>query len=142
MAHRQQVREVMTADPVTIPPDTSLAEAAKLMRDRNIGDVFVGDRDHLTGLVTDRDIVVRGIAEGTDPGRKKVGDVCSSEDLVTVSPEDDLDRPIQLMREHALRRIAVVDHGSPVGVVSIGDLAKAVDPGSALADISAARPNR
>lgn len=92
------------------------------------------------GLITDRDIVVRAIAEGRDPGSTAVRDVCSS-DVVTVTQEQDLDEAIRLMREHDVRRVPVVQDGRPVGILSLGDVAVEREPDSALADISAAPPN-
>jgi CBS domain-containing protein len=136
----QKIREVMTAIPVTLERNQSLVDGARMMRDGAIGDVLVTDNGRLTGVLTDRDIVVRCVAEARDPGNTTVGDCCSS-DPVTVTPEDDVDKAVQLMRERAVRRIPVVEGRQAVGVVSIGDLALAHDEGSALADISAAPPN-
>ncbi|GAA2392631.1 CBS domain-containing protein [Streptomyces glaucosporus] len=136
----QKIREIMTADPATASPQTTLAEVARLMRDRDIGDVLVVDGDELRGMVTDRDLVVRALAENSG-GDIPVREVCS-ETLVTTAPDDDVSHAVRLMREHSVRRLPVVDHGHPVGVVSIGDLAVERDPGSALADISADDPNR
>lgn len=138
----QQVRDVMTRDPVAVSPQTPLIEVARRMRDENIGDVLVIEEDHLRGVVTDRDLVVRALAEGADISSKPVREVCSAE-MVTVSPDDDVDRAIQLMRERAIRRLPVVEEEDrPVGVVSLGDLAVERDPRSALGDISAADPNQ
>ncbi|HZG05991.1 MAG TPA: CBS domain-containing protein [Streptomyces sp.] len=136
----RKVREVMTADPVTTSPQTTLNEVARLMRDRDIGDVLIVEGDELRGMVTDRDLVVRGMAENSG-GDTAVREVCS-DTLVTASPDDEITRAAQLMREHAVRRLPVVDHGHPVGVLSIGDLAVERDPDSVLADISAGAPNR
>ncbi|MCH5671309.1 CBS domain-containing protein [Streptomyces gilvus] len=136
----QHVSDIMTADPVTVEPQTSVTAVARLMRDQDLGAVLVTDGDRLRGLVTDRDLVVRALAEGGDPEQTTVAGACS-DDLVTVAPDDDLDRAIRLMREHAVRRVPVVDHGRPVGIVSLGDAAMERDPGSALGDISAAKPN-
>jgi CBS domain-containing protein len=136
----QYVRDIMTGDPVTVEPLTSVTAVARLMRDRDLGAVLVTEGDRLRGLVTDRDLVVRSLAEGGDPEENTVSGACS-DDLVTVAPDDDLDRAIGLMREHAVRRIPVVDHGRPVGILSLGDLAMERDPESALGDISVARPN-
>jgi CBS domain-containing protein len=113
-----------------------------MMRDAAIGDVLVTDNGHLVGVLTDRDLVVRCVAEARDPGMTTAGECCSS-DLVTISPEDEVDKAIQLMRERAVRRLPVVEHGQAVGVVSIGDLAIEQDErlALALADISAAPPN-
>ena len=136
----QHVSDIMTADPVTVEPQTSVTAVARLMRDRDLGAVLVTDGDRLRGLVTDRDLVVRALAEGGDLEQTTVAGACS-DDLVTVAPDDDLDRAIRLMREHAVRRVPVVDHGRPVGIVSLGDAAMERDPESALGDISAAKPD-
>lgn len=137
----QHVRDIMTSAPVTVEPQASVAAVARIMRDRDIGDVLVTEGDHLRGLVTDRDLVVRLISEGVDPEQTTVIGACS-EDLVTVRPDEDLDHVVQLMREHSVRRIPVVDEEEhPVGIVSLADLAMERDPRSALGDISAARPN-
>ncbi|MFD8232512.1 CBS domain-containing protein [Streptomyces sp. NPDC059696] len=136
----QHVRDIMTGDPVTVEPQTSVAEVARIMRDEDLGAVLVTDGDHLRGLVTDRDLVVRSVSRGGDPERISVAGACSDE-LVTVGPDEDLTQAVRLMREHSVRRIPVVDHGRPVGIVSLGDMAMERDPESALGDISAARPN-
>ncbi|MFH9174745.1 CBS domain-containing protein [Streptomyces albogriseolus] len=134
------VRDIMTAAPVTVGPHTSVAQAARLMRDHGLGAVLVADDGRLRGLVTDRDLVVRSVAEGVDPEETTVVRACS-EDLVTVRPDDELDLAVRLMREHAVRRVPVVDGEQPVGVLSLGDVALERDPDSALADIGVARPN-
>ncbi|MFC3572562.1 CBS domain-containing protein [Streptomyces yaanensis] len=136
----QHVRDIMTAEPVTVEPQASVESVAQVMRDQNIGAVLVTEGDELRGLVSDRDLVVRALAEGADPEETTVARACS-DDLITISPDEDLDRAVQLMREHHVRRIPVVEGGHPVGIVSLGDLAIERDPGSALGDISAARPN-
>ncbi|WP_266393549.1 CBS domain-containing protein [Streptomyces canus] len=136
----QHVSDIMTSAPATVEPQTSVTAVARIMRDQDLGAVLVTDGDELRGLVTDRDLVVRSLAEGGDPERTTVAGACS-DDLVTVTPEDDLDHAIELMREHAVRRVPVIDHGHPVGIVSLGDAAMERDPGSALGDISVARPN-
>jgi CBS domain-containing protein len=110
------------------------------MRSKDVGDVLVVDEGHLRGVVTDRDLVVRVMAEGGTIGDRTVANVCS-EDLITVAPEDDVDQVIALMRERAVRRVPVVEGDHAVGIVSLGDLAIDRDPGSALGGISAARPN-
>jgi CBS domain-containing protein len=91
-------------------------------------------------MVTDRDIVIRALAEGRDPQDLSVGDVCSP-DPVTVRPGDDVAVAIQLMCERAVRRVPVIEDGYPVGLVSIGDLAVGPEECPALADICAAVPN-
>jgi CBS domain-containing protein len=136
----QHVRDIMTGSPVTVEPQTSVTAVARLMRDQNIGAVLVTEDDRLRGLVSDRDLVVRALAEGGDPEQTTVAKACS-EDLVTVGPDEDLDHAVELMREHSIRRIPVVDDGHPVGIVSLGDMAMERDPESALGDISAAKSN-
>ncbi len=137
----ERIRDVMTTNPQTLPESTIVREAAETMRANDIGDVIVNDDNgQLTGILTDRDIIVRVVAEGRDPRTTRIGDIASRE-LTAVSPDDPLDRAVQLMRERAIRRLPVVEQGKPVGIVSIGDLALYRDPDSALADISAAPPN-
>lgn len=136
----QAIREVMTPQPVALSATAPVIEAARQMRQLDIGDVIVEERGNLCGVVTDRDIVVRVLAEDRDPNATKLGDVCSR-NLVTVRPDDTVDRAVQMMREHALRRLPVSEGGRLVGIVSIGDLAIEHDERSALADISSAAPN-
>ncbi|MFE0809163.1 CBS domain-containing protein [Streptomyces sp. NPDC058848] len=136
----QYVRDIMTGHPVTVEPQTSVTAVARLMRDRDLGAVLVTDGDELRGLVTDRDLVIRSVADGGDPEQTTVAGACS-DDLVTVRSDEELDHAVEVMREHAVRRVPVVDDGRPVGIVSLGDLAMERDPESALGDISVARPN-
>ncbi len=110
------------------------------MREAGIGDVLIMDAGQLKGPVTDRDIVMRVVADGRDPGSTPVGEACS-QDLVTVTPDDDGDTAVHRMRERSVRRVPVMDNGRPVGVLSIGDMAIERDERSALADISAEAPN-
>jgi len=137
----QSIRDVMTAHPIALPATSSVVEAARAMRDSNIGDVIVVDNNQICGIVTDRDITVRGVAEGRDVSRLKLEDICSRV-LTTLSPMDSVDDAVRLMREKAIRRLPVVDGGKAVGVVSLGDLAMTQDPHSALGNISAAPSNR
>ena len=137
----QQVKELMTERPVTLGTDASLAEAAKLMRDRGIGDVIVVEGESAAGIVTDRDIVIRGIAEGADPNTTRLGQVVSGE-MTSVSPDDPVERAIAVMREKAIRRVPVLEGGKPIGVLSLGDLAIERDERSVLADISEEPPDR
>ena len=134
------IQDVMTPDPITMPATTKLADAAARMRDANIGDVMVMRDGDVCGIVTDRDIVVRAVADGKDPNSTRLDDVCS-EELTAVSPQDSVDDAVLLMCNRALRRLPVLDEGRPVGIVSLGDLAIERDPTSALATISAANPN-
>ncbi|AWW36829.1 CBS domain-containing protein [Streptomyces cadmiisoli] len=134
------VREVMTPGVVAVRPDASVAEAARLMRAQDVGDVVVADGEQVVGVLTDRDIAVRAVAEGLDPSGVSARSVCTP-DPVVVSPQDPVSTAVALMREKAVRRLPVVEDGLPVGVVSLGDLALAQDPDSALADISRAAPD-
>ncbi|MCG7203305.1 MULTISPECIES: CBS domain-containing protein [Streptomyces] len=136
----QHVRDIMTSDLVTVEPQASVAAVARVMRDEDVGAVLVTEEGHLRCLVSDRDLVVRAFAEGADPDRTTVMQA-ASDDLVTVTPDDSLDQAVRLMREHAVRRLPVVDGDRPVGILALGDLAMERDERSALGDISAARPN-
>ncbi|NKY98761.1 CBS domain-containing protein [Nocardiopsis alborubida] len=135
------IDQVMSSPVRTVSPDTSLREAAEIMRDADVGDVVVTRDKRIMGILTDRDIVVRCVAEGADPGRHSVSDVCSSE-VATVPPQSGIADAVHVMRTSAVRRLPVVDGDRVVGVVSMGDLARAVDEDSALADVSSADPNR
>jgi CBS domain-containing protein len=137
----QQVREIMTSAPVSVEPGTSVVEVARRMRDEDIGAVLVTEGERVRGLVTDRDLVVRVLSEGGDPDQHSVKEACSA-DLVSVSPDDEVNRAVQVMREHSVRRVPVVENGKAVGIVSLGDLAIERDPESALGDISSAKGNR
>jgi signal-transduction protein with cAMP-binding, CBS, and nucleotidyltransferase domain len=137
-----KIKDVMTKSPRTLSADASLTEAARIMRDDAIGGVIVTKDDgSACGFLTDRDIVVRALAEHRDPDSTRLSEICSS-DMVELQPEQTIDEAVRLMAEHAIRRIPVVDGGRPVGLVSLGDLAQARDPDSALGAISSAPPNR
>jgi CBS domain-containing protein len=136
----QTVREVMTDRVVTVPSTASLMDASRAMADNDIGDVIVVDDGNVSGIVTDRDIVVRAIAKGSEPKTTRVSDVLSGQ-VQTLGPEASIGDAVRLMTEGAIRRIPVVEGGRPIGIVSIGDLAVERDADSALADISAANPN-
>lgn len=133
------VAEVMTRNPATIETDQSVQQAAALMRDNDTGAIIVLSGGTVTGIVTDRDIAVRCVAEGGDVGAP-VSSCCSME-ISTVAPDTSLEQAVQLMRSNAIRRLPVVEGDSAVGIVSIGDLAIERDGDSALADISAAAGN-
>jgi CBS domain-containing protein len=136
----QKVRDVMTPAPVTLPRTATVTQAAIAMRDEGIGVVLVLRDAGLYGLVTDRDIVVRTLAEGGDPLKTTLGDICS-ENLATVSADDDASVAVEVMRLRAIRRIPVLEEDRAIGIVSIGDLAQERDQDSVLADISARPPN-
>ncbi|MBW8805821.1 MAG: CBS domain-containing protein [Catenulisporales bacterium] len=136
----RKIREVMTGSPVRVRPDTTVGDAAKLMREQGIGTVLVADGDRLVGVVTDRDLVVRVLAEEHGADAKVVG--AYSSEPVCVSPEDDVVVALDLMRTKAIRRLPVVeDDGRPIGIVSLGDLALVADTGRVLNEISTAEPD-
>jgi CBS domain-containing protein len=137
----QYLRDIMTQKPLTLQMSDTITAAARTMRDGNIGDVVVLEDGQVRGILTDRDIVVRALAEGMDPARTTVGEVCSRE-LTTLSPTDSIAQAVSIMRDKAIRRLPVVEGGRPVGIVSLGDLAVEREPESALGGISAAPPNR
>jgi len=134
------LQDLMTRELVTCPSSTPVQTAARLMRDQDIGDVLVERDGQLVGILTDRDIVVRGLADRPDLGELCVGDICTA-DLQTVEPDADVGDVIKMMEEHALRRVPVVEGRRPVGIVTLGDLAMHRDQQSALGQISAAPPN-
>jgi CBS domain-containing protein len=136
----RKVRDVMTPKPVGVYFDQSIGETARIMRDSQVGAVFVVAEGSLCGVVTDRDLVVRGLAEGMPPDFP-VGPLCSS-DVVGVGADEDLGTAERLMRERAVRRLPVIGADQQViGVLSIGDLAVSEDGGSPLADVSRAQPS-
>jgi CBS domain-containing protein len=135
------VRDVMTHNPVVLPATATVIEAARAMRDNDIGDVIVGDDSgNVIGILTDRDIVVRPVADGSDPTSVTVRDICSI-DLDTLSPDDTVGDAVRIMQANAIRRLPVLEDGKAVGVVSLGDLAVEGPGEAALDDISAATPN-
>jgi CBS domain-containing protein len=134
------VEEIMTRDPRTVNADDPVTDAARIMRDDDIGDVIVLQNGEVGGIVTDRDIVVRGVAEGRDVESTPVGDVCTS-GIEAIEPSASVDDALRKMRESDVRRLPVVDGDRPVGIISLGDLAVEREPDSTLADISAASPD-
>jgi CBS domain-containing protein len=137
-APRGTVGDIMTPAPVGVYYSQTIGETARIMRDAQVGAVLVVNDGALSGVVTDRDLVVRGLAEGEGPD-SPVGPMCSG-DLVGVAADADVAQAEQLMREHAVRRLPVVTDGQVVGIVSMGDLAVSADAESPLADVTRARP--
>jgi CBS domain-containing protein len=134
------VRDAMTEDPRCVDASATVTEVAGEMREGDVGAILVTEADTLSGIVTDRDIVVRAVAEGRDPDETRAGDVCTS-DPQTLSPDDELGDAVRRVKEANIRRLPVVEGGKPVGILSLGDLAEQLDPDSVLADISAAPAN-
>ena len=123
----RKMRDIMSPAPVCMAPGESVSAAAQAMRQHGIGTVLVLADGRLSGLVTDRDITVRVLAENRDPRTTRIGDICSG-DLVVLGPDDDVEQATRLVRERAVRRIMVLQDGAPVGVVSAADLALDADP--------------
>jgi CBS domain-containing protein len=136
----KSINEVMTHDPRTVSPSDTVVDAARQMREGDVGAILVAENGRLAGILTDRDIVVRVVADGRDPSTTTVGEVMTR-DLAALTPDQTVDDAIRIVREHDVRRIPVVQDGRPVGIVSIGDLAIERDPDSALADVSSEPPN-
>lgn len=135
------IRNHMTPMPIALSPEQSIIDAAAAMRDEGIGDVLVVDGERLVGLVTDRDIVIRLLADGLDMETATVGDACT-DDVVAIGPDASIADAVRTMQDNAVRRLPVVEDGRPIGIVSIGDLAIDVEPDSALGRISSAPENR
>jgi CBS domain-containing protein len=134
------VRDVMMANIQSVDAGASIRQAAAVMRDKDIGDVLVVADGNLRGIVTDRDLVVRALADGRKPDATPVGDVCSPE-LTVVDAQAEVAEAADIMGRHAVRRLPVVEDNEVIGIVSLGDLARRSEPESALSDISAAPPN-
>ena len=135
----QSINEVMTHDPRTVQKGASIREVATAMREADIGAVIVTEEGRFAGLVTDRDIVVRALAEGKGPDTPV--DEVTTDGVQTLTPDQTVDDAIAIVRSHNVRRVPVVQDGRPVGIVSIGDLSEQHDLGSELTDISTAPAN-
>jgi CBS domain-containing protein len=131
----------MSAAPVCMAASESVSAAARAMKERGIGTVLILSGGQLSGLVTDRDITIRVLAENRDPRTTRLGDICGGE-LAVLSPDDDVETATRIVRDRAVRRLPVIADGTPVGVVSIGDLAMGQDQRSAPSEIPASRPDR
>jgi signal-transduction protein with cAMP-binding, CBS, and nucleotidyltransferase domain len=134
-----KVRDVMTPGPIGVGYYQSIGEAARTMRDWGVGAVLVVNDQSLCGLVTDRDLVVRAVAEARGPD-EPVGPL-SSGDLVGVDVDADAAEAARLMRENAVRRLPVIEDGQVAGMISLGDLVIQDGPRSALAALSRAVAN-
>ena len=118
----KSVRDAMTENPRSIGVSASVVEAARLMREEHIGSLPITDDEELVGMITDRDITTRVVAEAADPKITSVGDA-SSRQLIIVEPDDDLEEAVQLMASHQVRRLPVVEDGRLVGIVAQADIA-------------------
>lgn len=135
------VSDVMTRDPATLDSAQTVGDAARLMRQHDTGAIVVTADGEVSGIITDRDIALRVVADGKS-GNTPLRDAYSADVLRTVGPDTSIDQAVQIMRQAAVRRLPVVEDGRAVGIVSIGDLAMERDEGSALADVSAAEGNQ
>jgi CBS domain-containing protein len=123
----KSVQELMSSNPRAIAPDQTVVDAAKIMRDENVGIAPVTEGDRLVGTITDRDITIRVVAEAKDPSSTKVLDV-ASKDIVAVEPHQDLSEALRLMAQHQVRRLPVVEEdGRLVGILAQADVALASD---------------
>ena len=113
----------MTEDPHSIGASAAVVEAARLMREEDVGSLPITEDEALVGMITDRDITMRVVAEAADPQRTSVGDICSR-DLISVAPDNDLEEALQLMARHQVRRLPVVENGRLVGIVAQADIAR------------------
>ena len=134
-----KVRDVMTPGPIGVDYYQSIGDAARTMRDWGVGALLVVIDQSLYGLVTDRDLAVRAVAEAKSAD-EPVGPL-SSADPIGVDVNADADEAARLMREHAVRRLPVIEDGQVAGVVSLGDLAIHDAPASTLAELSTATAN-
>lgn len=144
MEEDMRIREIMTTDLVTVPPTANVQQVARLMRDADIGDVLITDGGRLAGIVTDRDIVVRAVADGVNIGQAQVGDFMTR-NVFTISPDSAVEDAARLMADEQIRRLPIVENGGLVGIVSLGDIAVDMEAagvqsqspaGEALEDIS------
>jgi ATP-dependent Lon protease len=139
--YEQRVKDVMTKQVFSVAEDATIREVARLMRDECIGDVLVTDAaGKLSGIITDRDVVVRAVADGNDIDTLRAKDI-ASDHIVTIAPGAVIEEAVKLMADKAIRRIPVVEDEVPIGILTIGDLAVQRDPRSALGEISRAAPN-
>lgn len=121
------IRNVMTPNPTTVEPSAPVFEAARIMKNEDVGPVPVCQSGRLVGVVTDRDIVLRVVAEGKDPQSTTVQEI-ASQDLVTIDPQQQLDEALRLMAQHQVRRLPVVEEdGKLVGIVAQADVAELGD---------------
>lgn len=122
-----QIKELMTVKPRTVKQGDSIVDAAKLMKGEDTGVAPIVDGDRLVGVITDRDIAIRVVAEGRDPQSTKVEDI-ASQNLVTIDPQQDLDEALRLMAQHQVRRLPVVEEdGKLVGIIAQADVARHAD---------------
>ena len=121
-----KVRELMTTEPITVEPDATLGEVATLMKQEDCGSIPVVEAGRLVGIVTDRDIVIRGVAGGTDPKTQRVSTIMSA-DPVTIGADDDVTEAEKVMADRQIRRLPVIEDGRLVGIIVTAQIARADD---------------
>lgn len=135
----KSIRDAMTSSPRNVEPSTPVVEAAQLMKSEDVGSLPVVEGGRLVGMVTDRDIVLRVVAQGNDAKTATVGEI-ASKDLVTIDPQQDLDEALRLMAQHQVRRLPVVEEdGRLVGILAQADVARQgadADTGHLVEEIS------
>ena len=138
-------REIMTPDAEWIDADVTVADAARQLRQRSVGALPVCDsQGHLQGMVTDRDIAVKVVAEERNPADVRVRDLLDGSEVVTIGADDPVEEAIRTMKEHDVRRLPVIDGTEMVGMVSQADIARAMPEsrvGDLVSEISASPPN-
>ena len=134
-----KVRDIMTQKVTCVNPESKVIEAAQLIQKHNVGSIPVVDRSGIVGIVTDRDIIVRNIAHGKNPGDTPVRDVMTGQ-VITASPDMEVDEVTKLMSEKQIRRVPVVENNMVVGMLALGDLATdnrfTMEASEALSEIS------
>jgi CBS domain-containing protein len=122
-------RDVMTPDATCVEEEETLLEAAKKLADLDVGALPIcGSDDRLKGMLTDRDIVVKALAQGKDPGSVKAGELGSGDGkTVTIGADDPIDEALRTMIEHKVRRLPVIDGHRLVGIISQADIARNLD---------------
>lgn len=136
----REIRDVMTAVPETIESDAPIRDAAEIMARADIGSVIVVEGGLNKGIVTDRDIAIRLVGEGGDPVTTTVAHVMTPFPA-SIEPTASVHEAVQVMREHDIRRLPVVEDGRPVGMIALADLSWSPEAQALLADISSAPPN-
>jgi CBS domain-containing protein len=119
-----KVRELMTTEPATVAPEATLGEVATLMKQEDCGSIPVVQDGRLVGIVTDRDIVIRGVAAGSDPKTQRVSKIMSA-DPVAIGPDEDVATAERVMADRQIRRLPVVDRGRLVGILVTAQIARA-----------------
>ncbi|TCT12272.1 CBS domain protein [Natranaerovirga pectinivora] len=132
-------KEIMTTEIISCCTDTSVKEICKMMESTGVGSILVIDNNTLKGIITDRDIVIRGIASDKDINTLKSSDVMTTK-VITATPTDDIDHVIDLMSDYQIKRIPIVDNDKIKGIISLGDMSQTYiledEAGEVLNDIT------